>query len=105
MNTTPASLLERVRQIADQDAWQRFVKLYTPLLYFWARRLGLQDQDAGDLVQDVLANLVRKMPEFNYDRDRSFRNWLKTLVLNQWRNNARRQVLPVVRGPATEQVD
>ena len=39
----------------DQEGWTRFVQLYTPLLYFWARRLGLQEQDAADLVQTSLA--------------------------------------------------
>ena len=54
MNTTSPSLLERLRQPAEQDAWARFVKLYTPLLYFWAHRLGLAESDAADLVQDDL---------------------------------------------------
>jgi RNA polymerase sigma-70 factor (ECF subfamily) len=105
MHTTSASLLVRVRQPSDQEAWQRFVKLYTPLLYFWARRLGLQEQDAGDLVQDVLTNLVRKMPEFRYDGEQSFRNWLKTMFLNLWRNQCRRQPLPVQPGSQFEKED
>lgn len=41
MHTTPPSLLEQLRHSADQKAWERFVKLYGPLLYYWARRLGL----------------------------------------------------------------
>jgi RNA polymerase sigma-70 factor (ECF subfamily) len=89
MHTTPVSLLERLRRPADQDAWERFVQLYTPLLYSWAHRRGLQDQDAADLVQDVLLILVRKLPEFAYDRHKSFRGWLRTILLNRWRNRQR----------------
>lgn len=63
-NTTPASLLERLREPGDQEAWRRFVQLYTPLLFRAARRLGLPPEDASDLVQDVLALLVRKLPAF-----------------------------------------
>ena len=44
---TPASLLERLRRPADPEAWARFVALYTPLLYRWARRAGLQEADAA----------------------------------------------------------
>ena len=55
MTQTPVSLLERLRQPGDQEAWQRFVELYGPLIYAWSRRAGLQDQDAADLVQDVLS--------------------------------------------------
>jgi hypothetical protein len=64
MNTTSASLLDRLRQTADPAAWERFVRLYTPLLCHWARRLGLASQDVEDLVQDVFAVLLRKLPEF-----------------------------------------
>jgi RNA polymerase sigma-70 factor (ECF subfamily) len=91
MNTTPASLLDRLRQPAGQEAWNRFVNLYTPLLYYWARRDGLQEPDAADVVQDVLLLLIRKLPEFNYDRGKSFRNWLRTVTLNKLRERRRRQ--------------
>jgi RNA polymerase sigma-70 factor (ECF subfamily) len=90
MNTTPASLLEQLRQPAAEGAWETFARLYTPLLFYWARRLGLQDQDAADLVQDVFAVLVQKLPEFAYDRHRSFRAWLRTITLNKWRDAHRR---------------
>src|SRR5207253_305739 len=90
MHTTSASLLERLRRPGDQEAWAQFVRLYTPLLYYWARRAGLQQQDASDLVQDVFAVLFRKLPEFTYDRGRSFRGWLRTVTLNRWRSDRRR---------------
>jgi len=89
MHITSASLLERLRRPNDHAAWERFVRFYTPLLNYWARHLGLQPNDAADLVQDVLSTLVQKLPEFVYDRHKSFRNWLRTLMLNRWRNNRR----------------
>jgi RNA polymerase sigma-70 factor (ECF subfamily) len=90
MHTTPASLLERLRQPNQQAAWARFVALYTPLLYHWARRVGLSSPQAGDLVQEVLLLLVRKLPEFVYDPRKSFRAWLRTVTLNKWRESLRR---------------
>lgn len=91
MNTTPVSLLERLRQPAEPSAWPRFVQLYTPLLYHWARRTGLQAADAADLVQDVLTLLVQKLPEFQYDGRQSFRGWLRMVTLNQWRDHCKRK--------------
>src|SRR5947209_11513540 len=91
MQTTPPSLLEKLRTPGDQQAWQEFVDLYTPLLYQWARRAGLQDPDAADLLQDVFTSLVQKLPEFHYDRQKSFRAWLRTVTLNQWRDNRKRR--------------
>jgi RNA polymerase sigma-70 factor (ECF subfamily) len=95
---TSASLLERLRQPAEDRAWARFVELYTPLLYHWARRSGCADSDAADLVQEVFALLVRKLPEFHYDRSKSFRAWLHTLAQNCWRNLRRRAGLPRAAG-------
>jgi RNA polymerase sigma-70 factor (ECF subfamily) len=94
MTTTSTSLLERLRQLNEQAAWERFVELYTPLLYYWARRLGLQPADAADLVQDVFAVLVQKLPEFAPDRSKSFRGWLRTVTLNKWREKKRRRPDP-----------
>ena len=65
--------------------------LYTPLLFFWARRLGLNEDEAGDLVQDVLTTLVRKLPEFVHDEHKSFRGWLMTIAINRWRDQQRRR--------------
>jgi RNA polymerase sigma-70 factor (ECF subfamily) len=91
MDTTNFSLLERLKLPVDQKAWSRFVDLYTPLIYTWARQVGLQEADAVDLVQEVFALLVQKMPEFTYDRKRSFRAWLHTVTLNKWRDRCRRR--------------
>jgi RNA polymerase sigma-70 factor (ECF subfamily) len=91
---TSASLLERLKRPAQEQAWARFVELYTPLLYGWARRSGCPEADAADLVQEVLTLLVRKLPEFSYDRHKSFRAWLRTVAHNCWNNLRRRAVLP-----------
>jgi RNA polymerase sigma-70 factor (ECF subfamily) len=91
MHTTPVSLLERVRDRGERDAWARFVELYTPLLLHWACASGLQPADAADLVQEVLTTLVQKLPEFQYQQDGSFRRWLKALTLNKWRDRWRRR--------------
>jgi RNA polymerase sigma-70 factor, ECF subfamily len=95
MDTTSVSLLERLREPAQQEAWGRFVDLYTPLIYYWARRVGSSPEEAADLVQDVLTLLVQKLPEFRYDPEKSFRGWLRTLTLNKWRENRRRRGVAV----------
>jgi RNA polymerase sigma-70 factor (ECF subfamily) len=90
MDTTNFSLLERLKLPVDERAWSRFVDLYTPMIYSWSRQVGLQESDAADLVQEVFAVLVRKMPDFIYDRRKSFRAWLRTVTLNKWRDHHRR---------------
>jgi RNA polymerase sigma-70 factor (ECF subfamily) len=99
MYTTSVSLLERLRQPDEPTAWTWFVKLYTPLLFYWARRLGLQEQDASDLVQEMFVTLVQKLPEFQYEQAKGFRNWLRTVFLNKWRDGGRRRALPRAANP------
>jgi RNA polymerase sigma-70 factor (ECF subfamily) len=90
MFSTPASLLDRLRKPEETTAWDRFVELYTPLLFCWAQRLGQQDSDCADLVQDVFLILWRKLPEFEYDSGKSFHAWLKTIFLNRHRSRQRK---------------
>jgi len=95
MPDTSASLLERLRAPGAEDAWSRFVDLYSPLLYHWAHRAGLSNPDASDLVQDVFVILLRKLPDFEYDASKGFRSWLRTVTLNRWREiRRRRQISP-----------
>jgi RNA polymerase sigma-70 factor (ECF subfamily) len=103
MDRTSQSLLERVRQLDDEASWARFTALYTPLLYSWARRLVAQPDDAADLVQDVFAAVVRRLPELRYDPSKSFRAWLRTILMNRWRTKCRRpSPSPLAADPAQE---
>ncbi len=78
MTQTPISLLERLRGPCEPEAWMRFVALYTPIIYAWARRVGLQDQDSADLVQDALVTLIQAMPTFKLVRFRPKRQGPKS---------------------------
>jgi RNA polymerase sigma-70 factor (ECF subfamily) len=98
VDATSVTLLERLRRPDDQDAWARFVHLYTPLLFQLAKQCGLQPADAADLTQDVFALLVRKLPEFRYDGQKSFRAWLRSVTLNHWRDTRRRAACRPERG-------
>ena len=96
MNTTSESLLLRLREAQDAQAWSRFVQLYTPLIFYWARKNGCGRDDAADLVQDVMTIVLRQLPTWNYDSTRSFRGWLRTVTLNRHREMARkRQNAPI----------
>jgi RNA polymerase sigma factor (sigma-70 family) len=82
---TSASLLGRLRlHPTDQIAWNEFVDRYGPKIYDWCRRWALQDADARDVTQAVLAALCIKMRTFTYDPSLSFRGWLRTLTHHTW---------------------
>jgi RNA polymerase sigma-70 factor (ECF subfamily) len=107
METSP-TLLKRLRNSDDRDAWERFVEIYSPVLYGWARRSGLADQDACDLLQDVFLLLIEKLPEFTYDPQKGrFRGWLRTVASNKLRERCRRRRETLVgeNGALLERVD
>lgn len=92
MHTTPPTLLERLRGTPDETAWRRLVQLYTPLLFYWARRSGESEHDAADLVQEVFVVLLQTLPTFEYDHQSGhFRGWLRTLMVNKLRDRKRRE--------------
>jgi RNA polymerase sigma-70 factor (ECF subfamily) len=78
---TRASLLERLKDLGDQTSWQEFYQTYHELIYSVARRAGLNENEADDVVQETLIAVVRKMPGFTYDPTKdSFKGWLLTVT-------------------------
>lgn len=95
MTSTSLSLLQRVRRREDPSAWDRFVHIYSPLLFRWGQGAGLKEQDAVDLVQEVFAKLLVELPRFEYDPDRgAFRAWLRTLAVRLCRERHRKPRIP-----------
>ncbi len=81
---TRPSLLVRIRDAGDRDAWRQFVEVYGPLIYRYGRKRGLQDADAADLTQTVLQAVAGAVQQFAYDPSRGlFRGWLFAIVRNQ----------------------
>ncbi len=78
---TRLSLIVKLRDPSDTAAWSEFVALYEPLVYRLARRKGLQDADAQDLVQDVFQALARSIDHWDPARG-SFRAWLSQITRN-----------------------
>ena len=78
---TQSSLLVRIRDQDDSEAWGQFHQIYGPLIFRFARWQGLQDADAADLTQDVLKEVCRQIGSFEYRRDQGrFRGWLLTVA-------------------------
>lgn len=89
---TRSSLICRLGDPADADAWSEFNDLYRPLLLHFVQRRGFSYADACDMVQDVFARLFQALLDFRLDHSRGrFRSWLWRVALNAVADWGRRQ--------------
>jgi RNA polymerase sigma-70 factor (ECF subfamily) len=78
---TRSSLLVRLRDPADEEAWGHFVRVYGPVVYHFARRRWLQDSDSADVTQDVLHAVMTGADRLEQIHRRgSLRSWLFTVA-------------------------
>src|SRR5262245_48392204 len=99
MNTEPdeyiptrASLLVRLKSWDDQESWKRFFDTYWKLIYSVARKAGLGDAEAQDVVQDTIITVAKKLPEFKYDPAiGSFKGYLSQLTRRRIIDNLRKK--------------
>jgi RNA polymerase sigma-70 factor, ECF subfamily len=96
---TRHSLLLRLRDRDDQEAWDQFSKLYRPVVYRMAIAFGMQSADAEDLAQQVLAAILHSIERFEPDRTKArFRTWLRTVARRSIINVLTRRVVDAAEG-------
>jgi RNA polymerase sigma-70 factor (ECF subfamily) len=80
---TRYSLIAKLRDPADAHAWNEFVELYQPLIFRVASNRGLQEADARDVTQEVLARVCRVIESWDGEqRNSTFRGWLFRITRN-----------------------
>lgn len=80
---TRLSLIAQVQSPEDREAWDQFVVIYRPIVYRMARRRGMQDADAQDLVQSVLMRVASSIHRWERTNpETKFRHWLRRVARN-----------------------
>jgi RNA polymerase sigma-70 factor (ECF subfamily) len=98
---TRQSLLSRIRNLEDRESWQDFFDTYWKLIYGTARKAGLTDAEAQDIVQETVISVSKNIEGFKYDPAVcSFKTWMLQLtrwrILNQLRRRKRDQGIPTI---------
>lgn len=84
---TSPSLIERLHHKSDTDAWQKFMKLYGPLMIRWNKDYGLQPADASDVAQEISIYVFNNIHRFVHRHPGSFRAWLRAIAYNKIRRH------------------
>lgn len=81
---TRKSLLNRLKNLEDQESWLVFFETYWRLIHRTAIRAGLSETEAEEVVQETVIVMSKSLPKFNYDPAKgSFKNYL--LKTTNWR--------------------
>lgn len=82
--TTRYSLLSRLQNWDDQESWRDFFDTYWHLIYSFARKAGLSEAEAQEVVQETIISVAKNIQKFRRDRSLgTFKGWLKNLT--RWR--------------------
>lgn len=90
---TRHSLLTRLKHWDDQEGWSEFFETYWRLIYGVARKTGLSEADAQEVVQETVLSVTKSLPKFKTGREHgSFKAWLLTIVRRRIADQVRRRV-------------
>ncbi|HYR57610.1 MAG TPA: sigma-70 family RNA polymerase sigma factor [Chthoniobacteraceae bacterium] len=81
---TRLSLIERLADWKDQARWQEFYDTYWRLIYNVARKAGLTDSEAQEVVQETVLTVAKNVAKYD-PKAGSFKGWL--LNTTRWRIN------------------
>ncbi len=78
---TRESLLSRLKDWQDDESWREFLGIYRRLLFSFALKAGLSEQEAEEVVQETVISVAKTIKEFKYDPEKcSFKSWLRHLA-------------------------
>ena len=82
LDATRRTLVERLANWDEASKWQEFFDTYWRLFYAMARKAGLNDTEAQDVVQETVITVAKNITKYEREAG-SFKGWL--LNITRWR--------------------
>ena len=100
---TRESLIAKICDASNDDAWTEFVRIYQPVVQRFIQRHGLQYADAAEVAQEVLSRVARSVETWDGDQQNStFRGWLYRITRNQTIDFLRKQRVELAKATREE---
>jgi RNA polymerase sigma factor (sigma-70 family) len=95
---TRESLLGRLKDWDDQESWREFFSIYQKLIFSFAIKSGLSEQESEEVVQETALSVAKTIKDFQYDPERcSFKSWLRHVaqrrIADCFRKRSREQLI------------
>lgn len=90
MLPTSNTLLIRLRDSSDNEAWSEFDQTYRPFISSVVRKWRFSEVDVEEIEQEVMFTLIQELPNFLRQREGSFRRWLRETAFNRMRQARRK---------------
>ena len=66
---TRQTLLQKIKDVQNEDSWNEFVEIYRPHIYVIIKNLGVRTDEIEDHVQSTMVICWQKLPDFHYEPD------------------------------------
>lgn len=96
---TNEMLIARVKDLGDSASWSEFVGIYHPAILRMAKRRGMQEADAMDVIQQVFVSVAKSIESWSpVSGGPPFRAWLATIARNAITNALARKPVDAAYG-------
>jgi len=89
---TRRTLIMRIQDQYDEKAWEEFAEIYSRYIYAIIRRMNVSQDDANDIIQKVMLNLWKRLPQLDPDQIKRFRSYIAATTQNTVKNFIREKI-------------
>ncbi len=80
---TRPSLIQRLKDQHNEEAWKEFARVYSNFIYAVIRNMNISATDTEEIHQQVMVKVWAQLPKMDTEQIRRFRSYLATMTKNE----------------------